>query len=90
MEYEKFIETVCVNLSEKVPMTHRCETNKVMVGESGASHEIDVYWEFSHNSELHRVAIRAIIENVKSGSIIFLKNKCPIIYVYALVVIRSK
>lgn len=57
IEYEIFVELVYHALSQEKSYTHYTERNKKIIGSSGASHEIDVYWEFQYGTEIYRIAI---------------------------------
>ena len=57
-EYEKFTRELCERLAlYKGLLSSSVQHNVKLRGESGLNHQIDVYWEYEKNGEVHRVAI---------------------------------
>ena len=57
-EYEKFTREVCERLAlyKKLPSSS-VQHNVKLKGKSGFEHQVDVYWEYEKDGEVHRVAI---------------------------------
>lgn len=57
-EYEKFTRELCEQLAlYKGLLSSSVQHNVKLRGKSGLNHQIDVYWEYEKNGEVHRVAI---------------------------------
>lgn len=57
-EYEKFTRELCERLAlYKGLLSSSVQHNVKLRGKSGLNHQIDVYWEYEKNGEVHRVAI---------------------------------
>ena len=57
-EYEQFTRKVFVGLSsQKRVKTIKLQHNVKLLGNSGTRHQIDVYWEYEKDGQLHKVAI---------------------------------
>lgn len=57
-EYEQFTRKVFAGLSsQKRVKTIKLQHNVKLLGNSGTRHQIDVYWEYEKDGQLHKVAI---------------------------------
>ena len=57
-EYEQFTRKVFVGLSsQKRVKTIKLQHNVKLLGKSDTHHQIDVYWEYEKDGQLHKVAI---------------------------------
>lgn len=57
-EYEQFTRKVFAGLSsQKKVKTIKLQHNVKLLGNSGTRHQIDVYWEYEKDGQLHKVAI---------------------------------
>lgn len=57
-EYEQFTRKVFTGLSsQKRVKTIKLQHNVKLLGNSGTRHQIDVYWEYEKDGQLHKVAI---------------------------------
>jgi hypothetical protein len=72
-EYEKFVQAIYQTLHDEDGFQNiKVEHNKTdLVGKSGCSHQIDVYWEFEVAGNIYRTAIecKAYASNVSIGKI---------------------
>lgn len=56
-DFEKVVENICLLLSEKERINAKIQTKVKMVGDDGATHEIDVLCTFEHFGIFYRVGI---------------------------------
>lgn len=56
-KYECFVQDVYSALNKSNNITTKIEMNKILIGTSGAKHEIDLYWEFDHKGKSYKTAI---------------------------------
>lgn len=56
-EYELFVKDVYKALNAEQGITSNIELHKVIVGTSGAKHEIDLYWEFKYEGKVYKTSI---------------------------------
>ena len=71
-EYEQFTRKVFVGLSsQKRVKTIKLQHNVKLLGNSGTRHQIDVYWEYEKDGQLHKVAIECknYSKNVPIGKV---------------------
>lgn len=71
-EYEQFTRKVFAGLSsQKKVKTIKLQHNVKLLGNSGTRHQIDVYWEYEKDGQLHKVAIECknYSKNVPIGKV---------------------
>ena len=71
-EYEQFTRKVFAGLSsQKRVKTIKLQHNVKLLGNSGTRHQIDVYWEYEKDGQLHKVAIECknYSKNVPIGKV---------------------
>ena len=71
-EYEQFARKVFAGLSsQKRVKTIKLKHNVKLLGNSGTRHQIDVYWEYEKDGQLHKVAIECknYSKNVPIGKV---------------------
>ena len=71
-EYEQFARKVFAGLSsQKRVKTIKLHHNVKLLGNSGTRHQIDVYWEYEKDGQLHKVAIECknYSKNVPIGKV---------------------
>ena len=71
-EYEQFAQKVFAGLSsQKRVKTIKLQHNVKLLGKSGTRHQIDVYWEYEKDGQLHKVAIECknYSKNVPIGKV---------------------
>ena len=71
-EYEQFTRKVFTGLSsQKRVKTIKLQHNVKLLGNSGTRHQIDVYWEYEKDGQLHKVAIECknYSKNVPIGKV---------------------
>ena len=71
-EYEQFTRQVFAGLSsQKRVKTIKLQHNVKLLGNSGTRHQIDVYWEYEKDGQLHKVAIECknYSKNVPIGKV---------------------
>lgn len=71
-EYEQFTRKVFAGLSlQKRVKTIKLQHNVKLLGNSGTRHQIDVYWEYEKDGQLHKVAIECknYSKNVPVGKV---------------------
>lgn len=71
-EYEQFTRKVFAGLSsQKSVKTVQLQHNVKLLGNSGTRHQIDVYWEYEKDGQLHKVAIECknYSKNVPIGKV---------------------
>ena len=56
-DFEKVVENICLLLSKKERINAKIQTKVKMVGDDGATHEIDVLYSFEHFGVYYQVAI---------------------------------
>lgn len=72
IEYEQFAQKVFAGLSsQKRVKTIKLQHNVKLSGNSGTRHQIDVYWEYEKDGQLHKVAIECknYSKNVPIGKV---------------------
>lgn len=71
-EYEQFTRKVFAGLSsQKRVKTIKLQHNVKLLGNSGTRHQIDVYWEYEKDGQIHKVAIECknYSKNVPIGKV---------------------
>jgi hypothetical protein len=64
-EYEKFTQEVCERLALYQGISSSVQHNVKLKGKSGLEHQVDVFWEYEKDGNVHRVAIECKNYNQK-------------------------